>query len=104
MTTAVYGGKSSRTGKREGGKPEATQGTLRQLSKSLALVSEPPCAAQYTGQLRISRGKQPLRGSITLPGLCPGAGPRRLPVYWGLEDSLQRTTAQTFLANAKADG
>ena len=44
----------------------------------------PPGAAQYTGQLRISRGKQPLC-EATLPGLSPrGRTTRRLPVNWGL--------------------
>ena len=96
MTTSVYGGILSRTGRRGGG-GEATQrqpvATRRRPkipakhSRACALVPEPPGAAQYTGQLRISRGKQPLC-EATLPGLSPrGRTIRRLPVYWGLADS-----------------
>jgi hypothetical protein len=68
MTTSVYGGTLSRTGRGGGergdaeathGDPEATQ-TPAKHSRACALVPEPPGAAQYTGQLRISRGKQPL--------------------------------------------
>ena len=56
-------------------------------SRACALVPEPPGAAQYTGQLRISRGKQPLF-EATLPGLSPrDRTTRRLPVHWGLADS-----------------
>jgi hypothetical protein len=55
--------------------------------RACALVPEPPGAAQYTRQLRISRGKQPLC-EATLPGLSPlGRTTRRLPVHWGLADS-----------------
>jgi hypothetical protein len=58
-----------------------------QHSRACALVPEPPGAAQYTGQLQISRGKQPLC-EATLPGLSPrGLTTRRLPVHWGLADS-----------------
>jgi hypothetical protein len=84
MTTSVDGGVLSRTG-RGGGGGEATQ-TQRQPvatrrrpkipakhSRACALVPEPPGAAQYTGQLRISRGKQ-LLCEATLPGLSPGPG------------------------------
>ncbi len=39
--------------------PKATQGRPRHPPQ-LSRVPEPPGAAQYTGQLRISRGKQPL--------------------------------------------
>jgi hypothetical protein len=94
MTTSVDGGVLSRTGRGGGGgDPEATHGdpeTTRipaKHSRACALVPEPPGAAQYTGQLRISRGKQPLC-EATLPGLSPrGRTTRRLPVNWGLADS-----------------
>jgi hypothetical protein len=53
--------------------PVATQRRPKHLpkhSRACALVPEPSGAAQYTGQLRISRGKQPLC-EATLPGLSP---------------------------------
>ncbi len=76
-----------------GGGAEATHGdpganqTPAKHPRACALVPEPPGAAQYTGQLRISRGKQPIC-EATLPGLSPrGRTTRRLPVHWGLADS-----------------
>jgi hypothetical protein len=96
MTTSVDGGILSRTGRGGGGReatqrqPMATQRRPRipaKHSRACALVQEPPGAAQYAGQLRISRGKQPLC-EATLPGLSPRSRTtRRLPVHWGLADS-----------------
>jgi hypothetical protein len=92
MTTSVDGGVLSRTGKGGGGggatqrQPLATLGTCipAKTLQGLRPGAGPPGAAQYTGQLRISQGKQPLC-EATLPGLSPrGRTTRRLPVNWGL--------------------
>jgi hypothetical protein len=59
----------------------------------------PPGAAQYAGQLRISRGKQPLC-EATLPRLSPrGRTTRRHPVNWGLRilrENNRTWTGKTF--------
>ena len=89
MTTSVDGGVLSRTGKGGGGgeatqrQPLATCIPAKTL-QGLRPGAGPPGATQYAGQLRMSRGKQPLC-EATLPGLSPrGRTTRRLPVNWGL--------------------